>query len=616
MPLVRVRSRDVQAPAVTNFQDISALLSLLAADTVERKLFSETNFDWERMSSVWSVFGMVGALRANLKIAASLSGSERAGLDLVGAAGYTAERTANSSCYWSVGSPNKPLKWRDSTNQVLSRLDSASLPWIHPISIAIGYSRCPWNIHTSRCIKEILAPAVWTIITVVFSTFPALLLIPSLQNMDPIHICLCSLQILTGLFAGSLTPLLLHRSNSYGLPALVDINPLRATKNELIRDGDHVVTTAYSNRSHIIWQTPLSAGAPSSGDLWYVRLMCLLDAGIILGAYLLNYIALGTATTIRQYLWLTTQLIILMLRFVLWARRPVWYPHRPPCLLAVACGSLGPALAATPVETGSKLGHAVVEFAIASALSRQTNRGAFVGQLNRGALLQLIGAPADIIHANYTKIGDHFQPTLKEKIVVVRLSWSFVEQLYIGQGVILGNNPWAIGGMCLGAVLSGGCFLGLTTVHPYPSHLAKCQRKRCRLNLDARKTNVITQDGYLVSNDVFGEVIQPLHPVDIEFLDRHAKFRANIRNCRATSKSNGPSHVEIRVCSFGPVVERRTQITITEPNLNLDFVRSAVADASGKSHENCGPWVCGIEAFGSQDLHIRKPKTTRKAKII
>ncbi|KAJ7362967.1 hypothetical protein DFH08DRAFT_841761 [Mycena albidolilacea] len=47
----------------------SADNTLQAADTVERKLSSEASLDWERMSSVWSVFGLVGALRAHLKIA-------------------------------------------------------------------------------------------------------------------------------------------------------------------------------------------------------------------------------------------------------------------------------------------------------------------------------------------------------------------------------------------------------------------------------------------------------------------------------------------------------------------------------------------------------------------
>jgi hypothetical protein len=100
VPLPESADDTLQGLPVTNFQDMSAILSLLAADTVERKLSGEAryphhstilinpfvfinltdlyprSFDWERMSSVWSVFGLVGALRAHLKIAASIAGSE------------------------------------------------------------------------------------------------------------------------------------------------------------------------------------------------------------------------------------------------------------------------------------------------------------------------------------------------------------------------------------------------------------------------------------------------------------------------------------------------------------------------------------------------------------
>lgn len=97
------------------------------------------------MSGVWSTFGLIGALRANLKVAVGLANSERAGVSLVGAGGYTSEKTEFASCYWRVGRTNSPIAWRDPTNQLLSLMRSSSSAWIRPHFIVIGYSQCPWK---------------------------------------------------------------------------------------------------------------------------------------------------------------------------------------------------------------------------------------------------------------------------------------------------------------------------------------------------------------------------------------------------------------------------------------------------------------------------------------
>ena len=63
---------------VSNFQDLSAILTLFAADTVEQKLSDPNSLYVVRMSSVWSIFGTIGALRAYCKIVFGLARSEAA----------------------------------------------------------------------------------------------------------------------------------------------------------------------------------------------------------------------------------------------------------------------------------------------------------------------------------------------------------------------------------------------------------------------------------------------------------------------------------------------------------------------------------------------------------
>ena len=52
------------------------------------------------MSSVWSTFGLVGALCANLKVVVGLANLEQAGVSLVSAGGYTSQKTESALCYW------------------------------------------------------------------------------------------------------------------------------------------------------------------------------------------------------------------------------------------------------------------------------------------------------------------------------------------------------------------------------------------------------------------------------------------------------------------------------------------------------------------------------------
>lgn len=126
---------------VSNFQDLSAVLTLLAADTVERKISIPRSLLWERMSTAWSLFGVIGLLRAYLKIAAGLGGAEAAGVDLLGASAFTTKRTRNSLSCWSVGANVEEYFWRDDSNRLIGQARPIGAVWKRPHIIVIGYAK-------------------------------------------------------------------------------------------------------------------------------------------------------------------------------------------------------------------------------------------------------------------------------------------------------------------------------------------------------------------------------------------------------------------------------------------------------------------------------------------
>ena len=79
-----------------SFVDLSAIVSLLAADTVEDKLVAPAAPLWERMSTMWTLFGLVGAVRAYAKLALGLGRAEAAGVNLGGGGAYTTARTKSA----------------------------------------------------------------------------------------------------------------------------------------------------------------------------------------------------------------------------------------------------------------------------------------------------------------------------------------------------------------------------------------------------------------------------------------------------------------------------------------------------------------------------------------
>lgn len=126
---------------VANFQDLSAVLTLLAADTVERKLSDPRSLLWERMSTSWSLFGIIGLLRAYLKIAAGLRGAEAAGVELLGASGFTTRRTRSSLSCWLAGTDVETYFWRDDSNRLIGEARAVNSLWKRPHIIIVGFAK-------------------------------------------------------------------------------------------------------------------------------------------------------------------------------------------------------------------------------------------------------------------------------------------------------------------------------------------------------------------------------------------------------------------------------------------------------------------------------------------
>lgn len=156
-----------------------ALLSLLASDTVERKLGSEsrcfTTYYHDiglltlRMLPLWLGANVLHMVYVWDDWCPSLllevyGNSERAGVTLAGVETYTAHRTESSLCYWRIiNRTDSPVSWcdlrLDSMHELLSLMQSSSFAWIRPVFIAIGYTRS-WHSRR-RCIMEIIIPFLW-----------------------------------------------------------------------------------------------------------------------------------------------------------------------------------------------------------------------------------------------------------------------------------------------------------------------------------------------------------------------------------------------------------------------------------------------------------------------
>ncbi|KAF8187682.1 hypothetical protein K438DRAFT_1764838 [Mycena galopus ATCC 62051] len=267
----------------------------------------------------------------------------------------------------------------------------------------------PYILHLAFTMPLGVAEVAFSVIT----TLPTLIIVPP-RDPTPIHMVLLGLQP--------------YGWNSNGVVDLTSFDPVRFKRPGLIRPGDHVVACRKAG-------SPESEAARCIGDWWIVRFLAALNAAMILAAYIANYIALDDVDFVHHYAWLSCQIATLTVQFVLSLGRQL--PVHPPQHISP--------------RSEERLDKTVVEFAVATTSSQKCNESFRPARITRAALMKLIDAPADIIHTEYASVGEWFD--LK------------------GQGVTLDNNPLALGGLYLGAILANGKFVGLITLDEFSAHV-------------------------------------------------------------------------------------------------------------------------------------------------
>ncbi|KZT27886.1 hypothetical protein NEOLEDRAFT_67503 [Neolentinus lepideus HHB14362 ss-1] len=597
---------------VANFQDLSAVFSLFAADSVEKKLSDPKSSDWERMSAFWSIFGIVGAVRVYAKIASGLAGAETAGMELGGTRAYTSRRTkkAMSSCV--IGPSDQPPTWEDDEDLLLGQTNVEFSPWIRPHVVIMGYSICPFV--GPKAIRETLGRGFLMLLTVAINCCPTLLLRTSIAGSTPENIGL-AMSVTSALLGGCILPILLQRLNSLGVTYIPDLtsreNPLR-----ILETGDTVMTSK-GRQCRIMWQSRDSSAPLRSADLWYIRVLSAITTAVTLVAYVTNYLLLGAAGRWRSYTWLGSQVVVLVVRYVLWAYRPHVLGIRRPTMLYAVCGSLAPAM---PVkvdyddEPPQYLPKEIVYFAVASAKSKLLNSHGVERHIKLANLDVLSEvAPRDLLQPACRRgfcSMDEILPEVRRRLQIVKLPWSVVEELYAAQGLILGANPWVLGGISLAAVVDpfakgeqqAGNFLGLTTIHSCkPTNMDGVYEFDRQTAGAAAIGDIvgITYDNYGVTGtielgSVARKLLRPHHLVD-----SHDKFRENVATCRETARANGPAHCEVHAQEYGdgtsPVVEHNLK---TEPSLEdaLRYGRDVIYHTLRKDHLQCTE-VCKIFGF-------------------
>ncbi|TFK51784.1 hypothetical protein OE88DRAFT_1468348 [Heliocybe sulcata] len=597
---------------VANFQDLSAVLSLFAADSVEKKLSDPKSTDWERMSAFWSIFGIVGAVRVYAKIASGLSAAENAGMELGGLRAYTNGRTKKAAASCNVGAADRPATWEDDEDLLLGQVHVDSSPWIRPHVVMLGYSICPFA--GPRAIREVLGRSFVTLVTLAIGCCSSILLRTSVAGSTLENVALAML-VASTLLGGCIIPLLLQTLNPLGVACISDLasrqGPLR-----IVEAGDTVITLK-GRPGRIMWQSRDKSTYSRSGDLWYIRALSGMATAITLVAYITNYLLLGAANTWRSYAWLGSQIGILVVRYVLWAFRPRILGMRRPTLLYAVCGSLAPAI---PVKIDFDnwppqcLPRDIVYFAVASAKSKLLNSHGVERHIKLANLDVLSEvAPRDLLQPACRRVFcelDEISPEVRERLRIVKLPWSVVEEIYAAQGLILGANPWVLGGISLAAVVDpfakdekqGDSFLGLTTVH-------SCKPTAIDgvFEFDRQKAGAaavgdivgITYDNYGITGTIELGCLAHKLPRPHQLLDSHIKFRENVATCRETARENGPSHCEVHSQEYGdgvtPIVEHNMK---TESSLAdaLQYGRDVIYHTVRKDHSHCTD-VCKVFGF-------------------
>lgn len=587
---------------VSNFQDLSAVLSLFAADVVEKKFSDPRATDWERMSTTWSIFGIIGAVRAYAKLIAGIHSAQNAGVDIFGLGGYTSNQTVDSLCACQIGSLTSKACWQDDRQQLLGQVTAGTSRWKKPIIITMGYSQCPFE--GKKAFSEVFGRAITGVLTVVTTCIPLIVLRHDVEgdNLDNITL---GTALGSALLAGCILPLTLQALNPVGVTHLRALHIVPRRFDDVLKDGDTVITTKMA--STIFWQNPEEALSKRSGDRVVVRLLATLAACATIVAYILNYLELGRVPTWKAYVWLGVQFLILTLRFVVWAIRPRILPTRSKSVLFFITGSLVPPLEADADRSHSSLPNNVVHFAVASAGSKLLNQGGTVGNLKLHALDMLAGvAPADIILADYCDIDELMK--IGGEMKAIRLPWSWMEEIYVAQGLILGHNPWALGGLYLAAVIqrfgtSAWTFQGLTTIHPRGAGADRAHGEDTYTSYSEKDPALRDVVGVTVGNYgirgtlVIGDIMNRM-PVGHDLMDWHIEFQENVRNCRSTAVPNGPPHQEFHMRNFGDGEHGKKHVskTVLTIEILLKLGLDIGAKEKEKDHSQCNEF-CTIFGF-------------------
>jgi hypothetical protein len=549
------------------------------------------------MSTTWSVFGIVGVVRAYVKLMAGIHLAERAGVDIYDLGGYTSKRTGNALCVSEIGARAPRTLWQDNRRQLLGQIDAKGSVWKRPNIVVMGYSQCPFE--GRKAFRGIMGRLLSAAVTVIITCLPLLVLRQSRAG-DMLDNVTLGMVVGSTLFAGCLLPVLIQSINPVGVTHLRNLQIPGRFKHGVLQDGDTVITSIAMASSTIFWQDPDEVILPQSGDRILVRFFAGLAACTCVAAYILNYLQLGRVQKWKAYSWLGIQLTILTARFVLWVIP--FHSNRPMTVLFFITGSLAEPLDPNSTEVSSRLRRDIVHFAVASAASKVLNVGGNIGKLELNALdLLSCIAPADILLAKFCELDE-----LKQKsgeLQAIRLPWSWVEEIYAAQGLILGRNPWALGGLYLAAIVQNNVFQGLTTIHPIDAGADRAHGEDTLTIYSRRDPSLkdivgITVNNYGVKGSLIIGVIGNQMPKDHDLMDWHAEFRQNVHNCRSSASSNGPPHHELHVRNFGVGTLGTKRISKTVPTIDgvlEEGLRIGIKEKE-KDHSQCSEF-CTIFGF-------------------
>jgi len=366
------------------------------------------------------------------------------------------------------------------------------------------------------------------------------------------------------------------------------------TFDRLFNVGDMVVSSA--DRHLVLWRQSTSA-IFRSADYVLVRIAAGTSFIAILAAYIVNYILLGSVPVSATYIWIGVQVFILCVRYWAWAvsgqRQFMRTRHRgllyivTSKLVHEAVPSLRPdsmpfTVAAESVasEIGSEkapdipiMDEDFIKFCVAAACSKLSNIGVSTLSNNLPALSRLAGsAPRDILIAPVFSLR-HIPDSERDQFALLRLPWATMEEFYLAQGLVLGQNPLSYAGLFMAAILRNGTFVGVTTVHPSRNPLSP----RC---------HGLTMDGCEVLDSLVDAKLGVFAGVDDNMTQYHESFRENIKQCRTSSELNGPPHVELHAVYEGQYFEYQQVLPTVDAALQK-AKRIAEEAAAKTDHSDC-----------------------------